>query len=129
MYLSYGRSHTQTRKLFLIRHSVPKIDTAVDPSLWGLSETGRQRSTRVAGHLISSSALRSSGERKAVETAGIIGAGLGLIPSTDNALNEHHRQSVGWLKPEEFDEGIALFFGMPKRRVFGDETADEAQAF
>jgi broad specificity phosphatase PhoE len=113
-------------RLFLVRHSLPDVARAVEPSQWGLGDEGRRRARLLAARLPSIGALFSSEERRALETAAIVGAALNLVPVVRSGLHEHERSSAGWLEDGDFRSAIDDFFRTPGDLVFGSESADEA---
>jgi broad specificity phosphatase PhoE len=70
--------------------------------------------------------LVSSGEPKAVETAGIAAERLGIGGFVYPGLHEHDRTNVPFLSGEEFGRAARGFFENPNRLVWGSETAEEA---
>jgi broad specificity phosphatase PhoE len=72
------------------------------------------------------SVLVSSEETKAVETAELVSRGLRIEARTASDLDEHRRPFVE--HPEEFERRMEQFFAEPGRRVFGEESAEEAMA-
>ena len=113
-----------------LSHPQVRIDPAIPVPQWGLSEIGRKR---VAG-LVSSGALAgtqtvvSSAERKAVETAELIAAALGVKVIVREAMHENDRSATGFLPPDEFDRVADAFFANPDINVRGWERATDAQA-
>ena len=91
----------------LIRHAAPLVEPRVPSSEWRLSHEGREGAESLASTLekYSPASLASSPEPKALETATIIGAHLGLDVSVRNDLAEH-RRSVGFLPQAEFHTSI-----------------------
>ena len=71
--------------------------------------------------------LASSPEPKAVETAAIIGARLGLGVCVRENLAEH-RRLVGFLQAAEFHASIRALLENPSAVAFGDESADGVAA-
>lgn len=67
--------------------------------------------------------LASSPEPKAVETATIIGARLGLSVCVRQGLREHRRSS-GFMPEAEFHSNIRAVLENPSDVVFGHESAD-----
>ncbi|HYN87299.1 MAG TPA: histidine phosphatase family protein [Ardenticatenaceae bacterium] len=114
--------------LILIKHSLPEIVPGVPASQWRLSEEGHRRCHALARQLAAyqPQVLVSSVEPKAVETAQIVGADLGLSVETAEGLHEHERDNVGFLGNEAFEASVKAFFERPEELVFGSETADEA---
>ncbi len=114
--------------LLLVRHSDPAVDPAAPASSWPLSAVGRARCARLAealrphapGH------IASSREPKAAETARLAAAALGVDSSVASGLEEHHRETVGFLA--DFRERVAGVFARPDQRVLGEESGAEARA-
>ena len=116
--------------MLLVRHSVPEVDPAQSAEAWPLSEEGRRRcgplAVRLAVH--EPTAIVSSTEPKARETAELVGTELGLEVREDAALRETARRTVSWLKPEEFRRAVRTLFEHPDEVVFGEESASGALA-
>jgi broad specificity phosphatase PhoE len=72
-------------------------------------------------------ALVASDEPKAAETAALVGGRLGLPVSLDDRLREHDREDEGWMGTAAFHTAIARLFERPEERVFGRETARQAE--
>ena len=79
---------------------------------------------RLAAYQVS--AILSSAEKKARETAAILAANLGLTPGEDADLNEHRRENVPFLGRPDFEAAIRRLFAEPDTLVFGQETATQA---
>jgi 2,3-bisphosphoglycerate-dependent phosphoglycerate mutase len=79
---------------------------------------------RLAAYQVS--AILSSAETKARETAAILAANLGLTPGEDADLNEHRRDNVSYLSRPDFEAAIRRLFAEPDTLVFGQETAAQA---
>ncbi len=116
------------RKLLLIRHGAPLILQDAPARAWLLSDEGRRTCEQFAGRLAAYhvTAMLSSAEPKARETAAILAARLGLAPGEDADLNEHKRDNVPWLDRPVFEAAIQRFFVEPDALVFGQETATQA---
>jgi broad specificity phosphatase PhoE len=112
----------------LIRHAAPLILQDAPAREWPLSEEGRQACEAFAGRLAAYrvTAILSSAETKARETAAILAARLGLTPDIDADLNEHWRENVQYLGRPEFEAAIWRLFAEPDALVFGQETATQA---
>jgi broad specificity phosphatase PhoE len=114
--------------VLLVRHSLPAVDPARPAEEWRLSEEGRRRcgplAARVAAHR--PTAIVSSTEPKARETAELLGADLGLEMRESTALRETARRTVPWLKHEELRRAIRTLFERPDEVVFGEESALDA---
>lgn len=113
--------------LLLVRHSDPAVDPAAPASSWPLSPRGRARCAPLAealrphapGH------IASSPEPKAVETARLLAAALGVGSSVASGLEEHHRETVPFL--DDFRARVAELFARPDERVLGEESAAQAR--
>jgi len=113
-----------------LSHPQVKIDPAVAVPDWGLSDLGRQRSEAMARQpwLRGFRRIVASSERKAIETAQILAAGLGLAADIRPSLHENDRSATGYLPPPEFEATADLFFKHPEDSVRGWERAADAQA-
>lgn len=113
-----------------LTHPQVQIDPDVPVPQWGLSPIGRARAEAVAaaGWLGATTHIVSSGERKAIETAGIIADRLGLAIEIREAMHENDRSATGFLAPAEFEQVADRFFAEPDRSVRGWERAVDAQA-
>jgi broad specificity phosphatase PhoE len=116
--------------LLLVRHSVPEVDRARPAEEWRLSEEGRARCRPLAAELAAYGppAVVSSTEPKALETAELIGAELGLEIRTAAALRETARRAVPWMEAAEFRRAVRALFERPDEVVFGEESAAQALA-
>lgn len=112
-----------------LTHPEVRIDPDVPVPDWGLSETGMERAARAAflpfardiRHVI------SSGERKAIETAQLVGGRLGVFQRALQFLHENDRSATGFLPPPEFETTADAFFAEPHVSVRGWERAVDAQ--
>jgi broad specificity phosphatase PhoE len=114
--------------LIFFRHSLPVIDPAIPAQEWRLSEEGRQRCRKLASRLANfePKQIVSSPEPKALETAQIVAAALGLPYESAVGLHEHIRNQVKYSTPLVFEASVKAFFEQPDQLVYGDETADQA---
>ena len=114
-------------KLIFVTHPEVTVDPATPITAWSLSETGRRRAEALSRDpwLDGMSALWSSAETKAQETAAIIARGLTVRTETD--LGENDRSSTGYLPPAEFEVAADRFFAAPDTSFRGWETARAAQ--
>jgi broad specificity phosphatase PhoE len=114
--------------LILVRHAQPVIDEAVPPPTWRLSAAGRDAALALAGRLadFAPAAAVASPEPKALETAQIMAARLGLSAEEDAGFAEHRRPDLAFGSREEFEARMAAFFADPAEPVFGGESADQA---
>lgn len=112
-----------------LSHPQVVIDPDVPVPDWPLSDQGRARLVAMAGAdwLAETRMIVSSAERKARETAAIIGAMLDLKPAADPDLGEIDRSSTGYL-PHDRHEAVAdAFFARPEISAEGWETATAVQ--
>jgi broad specificity phosphatase PhoE len=112
-----------------LTHPQVKIDPAVPVPRWGLSDIGRARveALAVTGKLAGTTAIISSGETKAIETAEILGQALGVSIEVREDMHENDRSSTGFLPPPEFEAIANRFFASPTVSVDGWERAIDAQ--
>ena len=116
--------------MLLVRHSLPAPDPSVPSEEWRLSEEGRAicepLAIQVGAH--EPRRLLSSPEPKALETAELIAAVLGLEVEVEDDLRETARRTVGWLDQKVRHERIRELFANPDEVVFGEESASAALA-
>lgn len=116
-------------QIYFVTHPEVAVDPLVPVPEWGLSPAGRTR----LGHLLAQpwvrdlSAVVSSTERKAVETAEALATAVGVPRTTDEALGENDRSATGFLPPAEFEAVADEFFAHPGVSVRGWERAVDAQ--
>ncbi|MET0146086.1 MAG: histidine phosphatase family protein [Ilumatobacteraceae bacterium] len=113
-----------------ISHPQVTVDPAVPVDQWGLSPTGRQRAAAMAaGDWVRSiRRIVSSAETKALETAALLGASLGVAVETRPASGEIDRAAAGFLPPDEFEVVADRCFAEPSTSARGWERAIDAQA-
>jgi broad specificity phosphatase PhoE len=113
-----------------LTHPQVKIDPAIPVPSWGLSEIGRTRTETLANTELFSGTTQiiSSGERKAIETAEIIGAKLNVTVEVREAMHENDRSATGFLQPDEFETVANQFFVHPFVSIRGWERAVDAQS-
>ena len=116
-------------QIFFVTHAEVSVDPAVPVPDWGLSPAGRDRLTHLVAlpWVLDLSAVVSSTERKAVETAEVLAAAAGVPLATDEALGENDRSATGYLPPEEFEAVADEFFARPGESIRGWERAVDAQ--
>lgn len=116
-------------RLFYLTHPEVAIDPAVPVPDWGLSAKGRARAQRFAAATsgLGLERLVASRERKAIETAAILGASTGVAPEIRDDLHENDRSATGFLPPNEFEAMADRFFAEPDRSAEGWEKAIDAQ--
>ncbi len=119
---------TSERRLLLIRHAAPLILQDALARERPLSDEGRRTCEEFAGRLAEYrvTAILSSAETKARETAAILAVRLGLTPGIDADLNEQRRDTVPYLGRPVFEAAIRRLFAEPDTLVFGQETATQA---
>jgi broad specificity phosphatase PhoE len=112
-----------------LTHPQVKIDPAAPVPSWGLSEVGRRRAEALAsaGWLLGTTQILSSGERKSIETAEIIGGELNVTVEAREAMHENDRSATGFLPPGQFEMVTNQFFAQPGVSVQGWERAIDAQ--
>jgi broad specificity phosphatase PhoE len=113
-----------------LTHPQVQVDPQVPVPRWGLSAEGRARAAALAqaGWLAGTTQIVSSGETKALETAAIVAAALGVAVETREAMHENDRAATGFLPPPEFEAVADAFFAQPAVSVRGWERAVDAQA-
>ncbi|WP_374469352.1 histidine phosphatase family protein [Phenylobacterium sp.] len=116
--------------VFVVTHPEVVIDPAKPVPHWGLSEVGADRMQTFAGSpaVARLRAIWSSGETKALESAGILAAALALTTRVEADLHENDRSATGYLAEAEFQQTADAFFAEPDRSVRGWERAVDAQA-
>lgn len=112
-----------------LSHPQVAIDAAVPVPDWGLSELGRERTEAFASAslLLATRRIVSSAERKAIETAQIIAAALGVSVCMRETMHENDRSATGYLPPPEFEAMADAFFASPQQSIRGWERAADAQ--
>jgi broad specificity phosphatase PhoE len=112
-----------------LTHPQVKINPAIPVTSWGLSDVGRTRTETLAntGLLSGTTQIISSGERKAIETAEIIGRELNVTVEVREAMHENDRSATGFLKLDEFETVANQFFAYPVVSIRGWERAIDAQ--
>lgn len=118
-------------KLIAIKHAAPQIVPAVASSQWELSRSGLQECDELASRLAryAVTALHSSEETKARQTAERLGLRLGLTARAWPGLQENDRTGLPFFHdPADLDACFREFFARPFERVVGKESAAEARA-
>ncbi|MGH9350441.1 MAG: histidine phosphatase family protein [Vicinamibacterales bacterium] len=117
------------RRLILVRHSVSEIRRDVPSAEWRLSAEGLARARAFARrlHPSGSTAVFTSAEPKAAETARALAAEWGLAVEEVPGLHEHERPEARLLSREAFEQRIRELFDRPNEVAFGAETAEEAR--
>lgn len=116
--------------LFFITHPEVIVDPAIPIDRWHLSPKGAARIATFAAsdQMRDVTAIWSSAETKALETAEILARQLRLPVQVAQALGENNRHATGFLPPAEFEEVANAFFAHPEESVRGWERAVDAQA-
>lgn len=112
-----------------LSHPQVRIDPDIPVPDWSLSRQGRARILALHGArwLAGTTRIVSSAERKARETADLIGAMLGIDPQADAALNEIDRSSTGYIPHDRHEILADAFFAQPEASAEGWETATSVQ--
>jgi 2,3-bisphosphoglycerate-dependent phosphoglycerate mutase len=117
-------------RLILIKHARPLIDPVRAAHEWKLSDQGRGDASRLAERLRPHAVeeVFSSDEPKAIETAQIIAAEVGVDSSVADGVHEHDRSNVPHMRSGEFISHVELFFRKPDELTLGRETANQCLA-
>ncbi len=115
--------------LFYLSHPEVVVDPETEITEWELSEVGRQRTMALvsAACLHRASRIYCSTEAKAIQTASILGQGLGLDVAARPDLGENDRSATGFVPPNRFEELATAFFSSPNESILGWERAIDAQ--
>ena len=107
-----------------LTHPQVNIEPAVPVPSWGLSEVGRTRTETLAnaGSLAGTTQIVCSGERKAMETAGIIAAKLNVTVEVREAMHENDRSATGFLAPASLRRSL-IGFSHNRSSASGDGSA------
>ena len=113
-----------------LSHPQVEIDPNIPVPMWTLNAVGRQRVHALAevGWLSGTTEVIASGEVKAIETAEILAAALGLSVEIREAMHENDRSATGYLPRPEFEDMVRNFFAAPAASIRGWEPALAAQA-
>jgi len=114
---------------WFVTHPAVVIDPAVPVTEWPLTQAGRARvqAALALPWTQGLAAIWSSTERKAIDAAAILAAGMGLDFTTLAALGENDRSATGYLPRDEFEATADLFFANPHQSIYGWERAVDAQ--
>jgi broad specificity phosphatase PhoE len=118
-----------TTHIRYLTHPQVRIEPAIPVPSWRLSEIGRTRTETLAktGWFSDTTQIVASGERKAVETAEIIGKELNVPVEVREAMHENDRSATGFLPPSKFEMVANQFFAEPHASIQGWERAIDAQ--
>ncbi len=116
-------------RCLFISHPEVVVDPSAPVTQWRLSEQGQARAKAFALAIADRGVevLCSSSEQKAIDTAAILGATLGVAVDAADDLGENDRSATGFLPPAEFERTADRFFARPDESVRGWETASDAQ--
>jgi len=116
-------------QLIFISHPEVIVNPNAPIPDWGLTPRGRSRTKQFAQSVLmrSVTAIWSSTEHKAMETAGLLVEPLGLNVQTAADLGENDRSATGFLPPDEFEAAADAFFATPHQSFQGWERAIDAQ--
>lgn len=116
--------------LILVRHAAPEIAPDVPPQAWRLTDAGRTAARALAEQLVGlrPAAAVSSPEPKALETAEIIAARIGLPVEVDDGFAEHRRPALPFIGREDFEARMRAFFAAPDEPFLGGESGDQARS-
>lgn len=117
----------------LIAYYLTHPQVAIDPDTsvpdWSLSTQGRAR-LLAALHRPWLRTLRcivTSEERKAIETAELVGKAIGVAVEVRPGMGENDRSATGFITPDRFEAAADAFFAEPEVSWKGWETAVDAQ--
>jgi len=119
----------ELRTLHIVRHASVTIEPEIPSADWRLTGSAEHVVRRLASQYIKTTPTRvvSSRQSKAVETAQIIAASLGVGVEIRAGLEEHHRENEAFIVGDiEFRARLKRFFDHPDELVFGSETANQA---
>lgn len=116
------------RHLLLVRHAKPQIIGDVSAAKWELSDEGKQKSRHLTESFKKYGVTRvfTSHEPKAHETGCIPARLLNLPCEIALDLHEHDRTNEPFYTREVFFQKVEAFFNEPAKRLFGNESAQQA---
>lgn len=115
---------------YYLTHPQVVVDPDVPVTDWPLSDKGRERVFAALGRSWLGTVRRivSSEERKAIETAELIGGAIGVKAEIHTGMGENDRSATGFIAPERFEAAADAFFARPDRSWNGWERAVDAQS-
>lgn len=118
------------RWLVLVKHAQPVLNANVPPREWLLGTEGEEQSRELAERLKAflPFTLVSSNEPKAMQTAAIVAATLGVTSLVANGLEEIDRPAMPILSRDEHERLNASIFTTRALPMLGRESADGALA-
>jgi broad specificity phosphatase PhoE len=107
--------------LILVKHASPVLEATVPPRDWVLSAKGEAEADRLGQRLREFLPFRlvSSSEPKALRTAEIIGAALGVATHSVDGLREIDRRPLPIMTPDAHRQMNAVIFAQPDRPTLG----------
>jgi broad specificity phosphatase PhoE len=117
-----------SKTLLLIKHALPEIRPELPAPRWELGEVGRADAKKLVPRLAvyKVDRLVTSDEPKAIETGKILAGELNISWEARSGLQEHSRNTIGFLERSLFEEKVRLLFENPTADNFGDETGYDA---
>lgn len=117
-------------KLLLVKHAQLQMLPEVNAQRWTLSNEGRESCAWLAEAFAREGVRRiyASLEPKALETAALAAAALGLEVRPREGLGENDRTGVGFASQEVHVRRFHAFFDEPGTVSMGTESADAAHA-
>jgi broad specificity phosphatase PhoE len=117
-------------KLLVVKHAQPQMLAEVNSQRWTLSEEGRRSCGWLAEAFVREGVRRvyASLEPKALETAALAAAPLGVDVRPRDGLAENDRTGVGFASQEVHVRRFHTFFDEPAKVSMGKESADAAHA-
>jgi broad specificity phosphatase PhoE len=114
--------------LILVRHSISRPRPDVSSHEWELTIEGRRRCEALTERLrpYEPEVLVTSAERKARQTADLIGSRLDLERSVVADLGEQRRADEPWPASGEFEARVRALLRHPDELVYGEETGTAA---
>lgn len=117
------------QRVLLVRHAEPHIDIERPAAEWALTPRGVASAQRLAAVLMASAPTRivASPERKAVETARILGGALAIPVDRDDRLSEQGAEAGQFLTDyAEFRALVRSHFDHPDEVVMRQESSHAA---
>src|SRR5262249_18510436 len=117
------------KTVYFITHPEVVINPSVPVPQWPLSARGlaRMRLLRRQPWVAEITAVYCSTEQKAIDSAALLAAHLGLPVSHVADLGENDRSATGYLPATEFERVVDQFFAHPTVSIRGWEPAVVAQ--
>ncbi|NRB15987.1 MAG: histidine phosphatase family protein [Rhodobacteraceae bacterium] len=117
------------QRIWYLTHPQVLVDPAKEIRDWSLSNLGRRRVITLANSIAlgRATAVISSTETKAIETARPLADAHNCELEVRESMHENDRSSTGVLPSKEFETVADQFFAYPDTSVRGWETATAAQ--